>query len=132
MTEIDSEEWALMTMGSYITLTDGVDNGTTPLNTPIFVYEAFGSVPVLSGWGMASGSTDVGGFTVVFNGLNGQTMGSSAYPRKNLTTHGYGLDLSVIPKADVKPQTAMAPPTMIFMTSPLLEVTAEVTAEITE
>jgi hypothetical protein len=121
-----------MTFGSYLTLTDGMDNGTTPLNTQIFVYEAFGDVPVLNGWGMASGSKDIGGFTVVFNGLNGQTMGSSAYPQKNLATHGYGLDLSVIPKANVKPQTPMAPPTMIFMSSPLLEVTAEITAEVTE
>ena len=132
MSEIDSEEWVLMTLGSYITLTDGVDNGVIPLDTPIFVYEAFGSIPVLNGWGMGSGTTDIGGFTIIFNGRTGDLMESTAYPQENLALQSYGLNLSSIPEANVRPQTPMAIPTMIFMPPPDLKVTAEATMEVTQ
>lgn len=63
---VSHEEWALMIVGSYLTLIKGVNATALPRDKPIFIYEAFGDVPVLNGFGSARGSTDIAGFTVIF------------------------------------------------------------------
>lgn len=50
--EPDSEEWALMSFGSYLTLTDNpYDDTTLSREAPVFVYQAFGSIPELKWFG---------------------------------------------------------------------------------
>lgn len=112
-----SEEYALMTFGSYLTLTNGVDNGQIALDTPIFVYEAFGQVPVLNGFGMAAGRTDIGGFTFVYDASTNLPIEDTVYPLANLRASSYGLDMSLIPAENIK-RTTFAVPTIAILAAP--------------
>lgn len=92
----DREEWALMTLGSYLTLLGGENALALPRETPIFIYKAFGDIPELRGFGMASGGDQTIGFKLEFNAQTGQILFSSAYTQESLARAGE-LDLSFIP-----------------------------------
>lgn len=91
------EEWALLSFGSYLTITGGPNETNTPRDMPMFIYKAFGDVPVLQGMSMASGRTDIGGFMLIYNADTGDPMFYQTYSHESIAKGITGLDLSVIP-----------------------------------
>lgn len=112
--EPDSEEWALMSYGSYQTLIgERYDDPHYNREMPVFIYQVFGSFPVLNWFGGDGPPRDIVGVTHVFNGTDGNIMRGSAYNKKSLKKGAKGLDLSFIP-ADRGPSIRVAPlPTII-------------------
>lgn len=107
--EPESESWALMTRGSYLTLSGG---GGTAENRdlPIFVYQAFGDMPVFNMIGsMDGGYKDFGGVALIFDGQSGMLQSWASYPKELLARGLSVLDLSFIP-ADSGPLPQQYPP----------------------
>lgn len=92
----ERESWALLTRGSYLTLTGG---GDTPLNReePLFIYQAFGDIPAFIMYGLDGPHPNIGGVTFVFDGQTGMVTSWSAYPKEVIARGETGLDLSFIP-----------------------------------
>lgn len=104
----ESESWALMTKGSYFTLEGG---GGTSENreSPVFIYQAFGNVPVfMMIGGLDAPFTDIGGMTLTFDGQNGMFTSWRLYPKEIMAQREVGLDLSFIP-ADSGPDGSLLP-----------------------
>ncbi len=93
----ESESWALMTRGSYLTLGGG--GGTTEnRDLPIFVYQAFGDMPVFNMFGgVGAGYQDIGGVALIFDGQSGMFLSWAAYPKEHMARGLSVLDLSFIP-----------------------------------
>lgn len=107
--EPQSESWALMTRGSYLTLSGG---GGTAENRdlPVFVYQAIGDIPVLNMYGgVGAGYKDIGGVTLTFDGQSGMFLSWTAYPKELMARGLSVLDLSFIP-ADSGPLPQQYPP----------------------
>ncbi|MCU0498739.1 MAG: hypothetical protein MUF87_15415 [Anaerolineae bacterium] len=103
------ESWALMSYGSYLTLTDQYDTRLTR-DHPMFVYQAVGSIPTLKGFGSASGRQDIGGLFFLFDALTSEILETTAYPIGQTPS----LDLSAIPvdRGDLL-RPRFTPPTLI-------------------
>lgn len=92
----EREEWAIMTRGSYLTMTG---NGGISQNRsePVFVYQAFGTIPTFTMYGLDGARTDIGGMTLLFDGTAGILTNWTAYPQSVIAHGSAGLDLSFIP-----------------------------------
>lgn len=127
MSEPIREETALMTYGSYLVLTEAnLNNSLYARDNPVFVYQVFGDIPTLNGFGSAAGRTDIEGFIFVFDARTGLNFTSTALSKGKPGA----LDLSFIP-ADPGPILGLQAeivPTMIVL--PELDFKPEVTSEI--
>lgn len=102
-----TEEYGvIMTFGSYVTLNPNyqIDN-RFERDHPVFVYQAFGNVPMLAGSGSDSGPQDkIGAIQVVFDATDGFPFSTS------VTRRDQALDLSFIPMdAGIVRPTVIAP-----------------------
>jgi len=92
------EQWALVTRGSYLTILGG---GGSPQDreTPLFIYKAFGNIPILTvlGGGLDGPARDMGGIELIFDGTTGFVISSAAYTKDNVARGVTGPDLSFIP-----------------------------------
>lgn len=99
------EVWALMTRGSYLTLTGG-GGVSQDREVPVFIYQAFGAVPTFNMFGLDGAATDIGGMTLLFDGTTGMLTNWAAYPKDVIVRGAAGLDLSFIP-ADSGPDQGL-------------------------
>jgi hypothetical protein len=104
-----TEEYGvLMTFGSYVTLNPDyqLDN-RFEADHPVFVYQAFGDIPVLSGFGLGSGPRDdIDVIEVVFDATDAFVFREAAMRRDQ------ALDLSFIPIDAGIRRPMEIPPTM--------------------
>jgi hypothetical protein len=102
------EEAALMTYGSYLVLTGQHVNSTMlPRDSYVFVYQVFGNIPTLQGFGSAAGRTDIEGFIFAFDAHTAHNFASTALVKGK----SGALDLSIIP-ADTGTITSLQPVTI--------------------
>jgi hypothetical protein len=70
--EVQREEVAVMTYGSYLVLTEQDQNSSLMQREAlVVVYQAFGEIPKLEGFGSAGGRSDIQGFTFAYEAQTG-------------------------------------------------------------
>lgn len=123
------EEKALMTYGSYLMLTgQNANSSIMPREAHVFVYQVFGNIPKLEGFGLAAGNPDIEGFIFAYDAHKGHNFASTALSKDKPGA----LDLSVIP-ADVGEIPALQTPfipTAIPFLDPTPFVIPEATSEL--
>ncbi len=90
----EQEDIAVMTYGSYAIMTGQNPNPVLmPREDLVVVYQVFGDIPELNGFGLAAGRTDISGFIFVFNAQTGGKVEAAALPESK----SGALDFSFIP-----------------------------------
>jgi hypothetical protein len=125
----EREEWALMTYGSYGTLTGDNLTPSVPRDTPVFVYQFFGEIPEVRmlGMGLDGPITNAIGMIIIFNGRDFMDIGTRIYIAASDQDTKNGLDLNFIPVDSGGPPTIHPPliPTEFVIPTPVPEITQE-------
>lgn len=89
----EHESWALMTLGTYETLSGSPVTDSLPRDTPVFVYQVFGDFPEYNLLG--GGTESAVGYTTAYHAVSGQPLANTTYPTRDQLQ--FAVDLSRIP-----------------------------------